>query len=187
MKTQQRLISEVNSPIQSMGMMLKLSKCRLFSIQSGKPAIVLFYIDTKSKPSIAHEEQKFLGTVIFFSGKSKDTFNYLHDTFKERLDHIENAQIRGENKMWIYEKYFLPSVRFLLTVHDLNVTNVEKLDSLTHRYLKKWSEVPKCGTNLIFHMKEGMGIPTIATLYGTVHCLNHTAMRLKGDKIVNDR
>ena len=87
--------------------------------------------------------------------------------------------------MWIYEKYFLPSIRFLLTVDDLNVTNVEKLDALTHRYLKKWSEVPKCGTNLIFHMKEGMVIQTISTLYETVHCLNHTQMRLKGDKVVN--
>ena len=34
-------------------------------------------------------------------------------------------------------------------------------------------------------MKEGMGIQTISTLYDTVHCINHTAMRLKGDKIVN--
>ena len=65
------------------------------------------------------------------------------------------------------------------------MTNVEKLDALSHRYLKKWSEVPKGGTNLIFHMKEGMAIPTIATLYDTVHCLNHTAMRLKGDTTVN--
>ena len=183
--TQQRLISEINSHIQSMGMKLKPSKCRAFSIRSGKPSIVPFYIGNQPIPSIAHEEQKFLGKVIFFSGKSKDTLNYLHDTFKERLDHIDNTQIRGENKLWIYEKYFLPSIRFLLTVHDLNVTNVEKLDALTHRYLKKWAGIPKCGTNLIFHMKEGMGIPTILTLYDTVHSLNHTSMRLKGDKTVN--
>ena len=144
-----------------------------------------FCIGQHPIPSIAHEEQKFLGKVIFFSGKSQETYNYLHDNFKEKLDHIDNAQVRGENKMWMYEHYFLPSVRFLLTVHDLNVTNVEKLDALAHRFLKKWAEVPKCGTNLIFHMKEGMGIPTISTLYETVHCINHTQMRLKGDKTVN--
>ena len=34
-------------------------------------------------------------------------------------------------------------------------------------------------------MKEGMGIQTISTLYDTMHYINHTAMRLKGDKIVN--
>ena len=45
--------------------------------------------------------------------------------------------------------------------------------------------MPKCETNHIFHMKEGMAIQTISTLHDMVHCLNHTAIRLKGDKIVN--
>ena len=34
-------------------------------------------------------------------------------------------------------------------------------------------------------MKEGIGIQTIATLYDTMHYLNHTARRLKGDTILN--
>ena len=134
--------------------MLKPSKCRSFSIQSGKPAVVPFYIDDKPIPSITYEEQKFIGKVIFFSGKSKDTFNYLHGTFKEKLSHIENAQIRGENKMWIYEKYFLLSVRFFLTVHDFNVTNEEKLDALTHRYLKNGLRCPTVEPILYFTWRK---------------------------------
>ena len=83
------------------------------------------------------------------------------------------------------KKCFLSSIRFLLTVHNLNVTNVEKLDVLTYTYIKKWSEVPKSVNNLIFHMKEGRGIQTNSTLYNMVHCLNHTAVCLKGNKIIN--
>ena len=45
--------------------------------------------------------------------------------------------------------------------------------------------MPKGVINLIFHMNEGMAIPTIATLQDTVHCLNHTAMRLKGVTTMN--
>ena len=70
---------------------------------------------------------------------------------------------------------------FLQTGHNKNVTNVEKLDALTHRYLKKWSEMAIC----IFHMKKGMWIQTIFTLHETVHCSNHNQMRIKSDRVVN--
>ena len=93
--------------------------------------------------------------------------------------------VRGEYKMWIYQNYFLPSIRFLLTVHDITVTDLTKLDAIAHKFMKKWAGVPVCGTNLIFHMQQGLGIPSISTLYEEAHCMNHTAMRLKGDPVVN--
>ena len=66
------LINQINSHIQSMGMLLKPSKCRAFSIQSEKPSIVQFYIGDIFIPFIAQEEQTFLGKDIFFSSKSKE-------------------------------------------------------------------------------------------------------------------
>ena len=185
MRTQQRLISEINFHIQSMGMQLKPEKCRTFSIKSGKPSVVPFNIGEQQIPSIAHEEQKFLGKVIFFSGKSKDTFIYFKEKLEEKLGNIDSAMVRGEYKMWIYQNYFLPSIRFLLTVHDITVTDLKKLDAISHKFMKQWSGVPVCGTNLVFHMQQGLGIPSISELYEVSHCVNHTAMRLKGDPVVN--
>ena len=46
-----------------------------------------------------------------------------------------------------------------------------------------WS--PPSATNLVLHMKVGLDIPTIETLYNTCHTLTHTAMRQKGDATVN--
>ena len=60
-------------------MKLKPSKCRSFSLKSGRSSIVHFKIGDNIVPSIAEEEQKFLGKVIFFSGKSSDTFIYFKD------------------------------------------------------------------------------------------------------------
>ena len=185
MRTHQWLINEINSHIQSMGMQLKPSKCRSFSIKSGKPSVVPFNIEDKLIPSIANEEQKFLGKVIFFSGKSKDTFEYFREIFQNKLSNIDSAMVRGENKMWMYQHYFLPSIRFLLTIHDITVTDLKKLDAITHRFMKSWSGVPSSGTNLIFHMQQGLEITSISDLYEESHCINHVAMRLKGDPIVN--
>ena len=84
----------------------------------GKPTVVDFCIGENIVPSILNEEQKFLGKLQFFQGKSQNTFDHIKEVFKEKLDNIDNLMIRNEQKMWIYKNYFLPSVRFLLTVHD---------------------------------------------------------------------
>ena len=69
-RTHQRMIKKIDENINSMGMMLKPSKCRSFSLKGGKPAKEIFKINDHPVPSIADEEQKFLGRVIFYSGKS---------------------------------------------------------------------------------------------------------------------
>ena len=89
-RVHKRLVSEIHSHINSMGMSLKPSKCRSFSLVKGKPTVVDFHIGENLIPSILHEEQKFLGKVQFFHGKSQDTFDYLKETFKARLDNVEN-------------------------------------------------------------------------------------------------
>ena len=178
-------ISEIYSHINSMGMSLKPSKCRSFSLVKGKPTCVDFYIGEHLVPSILHEEQKFLGKLQFFHGKSQNTFEHLRDTFKEKLDNIDNLLIRNEQKMWIYQHYFLPSIKFLLTVHEMTQTHVRELDAFTRVYLKRWSGLPPSATNLVLHMKVGLNINSIETLYHTCHSLTHSDMRIKGDRIVN--
>ena len=93
--------------------------------------------------------------------------------------------IRPEYKMWIYEKYFLPSIRFLLTVYEIPQTDISDLDAMCNKSIKKWPGVPRSGTNLVFHMSQGLGIHSIKSLYEETHALDHSAMRLKGDELVN--
>ena len=45
--------------------------------------------------------------------------------------------------------YILPSIRFLLTVHDLPQTHLTKLDTMSDQFLKKWAGLPRCATNAI--------------------------------------
>ena len=75
--------------------------------------------------------------MVFFTGKSKETLSYFTEIFETKLGNINSAMVRGEYKMWMYQKYFLPPIRFLLTVHDITVTDLQKLDAISHRYMKK--------------------------------------------------
>ena len=185
MRTQQKLIDQINTHIQSMGMMLKPSKCRSYSCRSGKPSQTPFHIGDIDIPSIAVEEQKFLGKVLFFSGKSSETLEYFKSVISDKLSNIDSSMVRKEYKMWMYQHYFLPSIRFLLTVHDITETHLAVLDSICNKHIKKWSGVPRSGTNLVFHMQQGLGLHSIKSLYEETHALNHSSMRLKGDNVVN--
>ena len=185
LRKHQKIIHTVDNYTQSMGMKLKPSKCRSFSVQSGKPSIVNFKIGENLIPSIFHEEQKFLGKLLFFSGKSSETFNYMKNELKTRLDRINETEIRQEYKLWIYKHYTLPSIRFLLTVHDITKTDLQKLDNFCHKYMKKWAGIPPCATNSVFHLKNALDIPSVTSVYDEAHYVAHTDARLKSDGSVN--
>ena len=166
-------------------MRLKPSKCRSFSLNGGKPTSVHYKIGEDVVPTIAEEEQKFLGRLLFFSGKSSETFNHIKETLLSKLKNIDSCAVRSEYKLKIYHKYLLPSIRFLLTIHDITATDLKKLDTLNDKFIKKWAGLPPCATNAFIHMNNTMNIKSITALYQETHCVTHTATRLKGDSAVN--
>ena len=103
----------------------------------------------------------------------------------KRLENLEKTAIRSEFKLEIYKIYILPSIRFLLTVHDLPISLLSRLDTMADQYLKKWAGLPKCATNAILHLNTALDIQKISTLYKEVHATSHCSTRLKGDRGVN--
>ena len=105
--------------------------------------------------------------------------------FNDALENIDRSAVRNEYKLWMYSNYLLPSKRFLLTVHNINHTNLQKLDTFTDKFIKKWAGVPFCATNVVIHLQAGMNIRSISELYMEAHCISHARTRLLGDGSVN--
>ena len=96
LRTHQRLLKEIaDKEVNSLGMKIKPTKCRSFSIRSGKPSKINFSIEGNNIPSIANEDQKFLGRLLFFNGKSEECFNLLKEVIKDKLDNLEKTAIRS--------------------------------------------------------------------------------------------
>ena len=148
----QKVINEIDTNITSMGMKLKPSKCRSFSIRSGRAEEINFHIGHSRIPSISEEDQKFLGKLLFFSGKSEDTHKLIKDTLTEALDRIEVTLLRKEYKLWILKHDLIPSKKFLLTVHNLPITHLTKLDTIVDRFTKKWAGIPKKVQQMWFYI-----------------------------------
>ena len=75
--THQKIINKIHSHVSSLGMKLKPSKCISLSISSGKPKDEPFFIGDYRVSSICEKEQKFLGKLLFFNGRSEDTFQHI--------------------------------------------------------------------------------------------------------------
>ena len=86
-----------------MGMKLKPSKCRSFSISGGTPTATSFHIGDSEISSIRDEEQKFLGKLLFFKGKPEETFNLVKDIFVKGIEQIGAAMVRKEFKLDIHK------------------------------------------------------------------------------------
>ena len=66
-------------------MRLKPAKCRLFSIISGVPSRINFTIGETEIPNI-FQEQKFLGKLLFPTGKLSDAFDYIKSEFEKKTN-----------------------------------------------------------------------------------------------------
>ena len=184
-RTHQKAINTINRNIISMGLCLKPAKCRSFSLSSGRPDKIIFTIGDSLVPSIADEDQYYLGAKVFFLGKESEVLTELSSNIKSKLENIDSTAVRNEYKVAVYSRYLLPSLRFLLTVHDLTATSRRSLDSLCDKYLKKWTGVARSGTNIILHSSKALNIPTIQELYRECHALSHSSARIQGDTAVN--
>ena len=185
-RSHQNIINDIHKNSHSMGLKLKPSKCRSFSISGGYSADIRFHIGDTAIPSIRDEEQKFLGKLLFFTGKSEETFNIFHDTLKEAIDRLEASLIRTEYKLWILKNYLILSKRFLLTVHTLPQTHLGKLDTFVDKFTKKWAGLPQSATNAVIHLKEALDIPAISSVYKEAHNMSHVRTRLQGDIVINN-
>ncbi len=183
-RTHQKLINEISEWTKSMKLKLKPVKCKSFSIVSGKSTPISFTLDGIAMDTIEKEPHKFLGSQIT-SGKQEETYQHVHKHFLSRLEKIDALLLRGEYKVRILKDYLLPACRFILTVHELTSTNIDKLDALVNRHIKKWIGMPQCATPGILHIPLFLDIPSVRSLYLQSHATAHASSRLKADSTVN--
>ena len=185
-RTHQRIINLIDNCCKSMGLKLKPSKCRSLSIVSGSSCDIPFTIDGVNLETLKTKHHKFLGSSITYSGKQSDIFEIISDHFSTRLKNIDSLLIRDEYKVKIYSEYLLPASRFILTVHTLSSTSLDRLDSMSRKYLKSWLNLPPCATVPILHNQNFLDIKSISQLYKESQTCAFISSRIKADPLVNN-
>ena len=105
----------------------------------------------------------------------------VREKISTQLGNIDALLVRNEYKVKIYTDYFLGSLRYLFSVHDLQKAQLKELDSLTHRYLKKWLGLPRGVSWVLVHDVHGMNVKSISHLYLESRSLTLSNIRFFSD------
>jgi hypothetical protein len=178
----QKIMNEINNLACSMNLTLKPSKCKSISIRSGKPAEISFNIGENVLNTLKVAPEKFLGCQITFNGKTKDIFELMSTKLSEYITNIDNSAIRNEYKLRVYVQYVLPSLRYLMTVHEITDTQLQSLDHLHTNVIKSYLDMqPRGPTPAIIHSPYGLCIPKLSDIYVESHSLAYARCMMKAD------
>ena len=185
-RTHQRLINKLFEWSDSMGLKLKPSKCKSLSLVSGQPQSINFQMGDDILETLEEQPHKFLGSTITFCNKQSEIYQIVLEHFETRLKRIDNLLIRNEYKIKMYIDYLLPASKFILTVHNLTSTSLNKLDSVVTRYLKNWIGLPHSGTPAVIHAPQIFSVKSIKQLYQECQSNAYISSKMKADiKVIN--
>ena len=112
----QALLTDIETKIKSMGLVIKPKKCRSLSIQAGKSVNIKFNLKDEGLDqnvdiaSVIDNPLKFLGSEVCGVNTPSAMFASSFTKLKEKLDNIDKSTLRGEYKTKIYSRYAMPSL-----------------------------------------------------------------------------
>ena len=164
-----KLMARLQELTVSMGLKLKPRKCKSLSIKAGKSVEIGFFLGDAAIGSILHDSyHKFLGGIYTFACSPSAVASVVKRKIQSQLENIDKLLVRNEYKVRIYSEYFLGSLRFLFSVHDLHKRQINELEALSYSYLKKWLGLPRGASWALVHDSHGLNIKSMSHMYSNV-------------------
>lgn len=97
------------------------------------------------------------------------------------MDNVNSTSVRNEYKVRVLNDYVMPSMRYILSVHNLTDTQLEEMNATQTRYLRAWLNLPPCSTNAMLYGKEGLNLTQVSELYFECRTMSYASSVIKGD------
>ncbi len=154
-----RLLGKLQKNIKWARMKIKPNKSRSISIVKGQLKNVKFCIGDDPIPTVSEQPVKSLGRWYNVSLRDKDQVQQVRQDFTNNLENINRTLLPGKLKLWCLQFGLLPRVMWPLTIYELPITTVEKIERTMTSYVKKWLDVPRCLTNISLYGKGVLELP----------------------------
>ena len=133
-------------------MIVRVDKCSTFGIKKVASKSVQYLpkliINNILVPCIKIGESfTYLGRYFDFEMTNQSHTLDLSTAIEEMMSDIDQKPLHPKNKLLIYNRYVLSKISWHFTVADLSKTWVsETIGSLALHYIRKWLDLPVCGT-----------------------------------------
>lgn len=131
---------------------------------------------------------KSLGRWYNASLKDKEQVQQLRQEIINNLENINKTALPGKLKLWCLQFGLLPRTMWPLTVYEVPITTVEKMERTITSYVKKWLGVPRCLTNISLYGNGVLELP-LTSLTEEYKCSKvrlQMTLRDSRDKIISN-
>ncbi|KAJ8412700.1 hypothetical protein AAFF_G00116510 [Aldrovandia affinis] len=108
---------------------------------------------------VSEQSVKSLGKWYNASFKDKEQVQQLRQDIVNGLDNINKTLLPGKLKLWCLQFGLLPRIMWPLTIYEVPITTVEKMERTVTSYVKKWLSVPRCLSNISLYGKGVLELP----------------------------
>ena len=89
---------------------------------------------------IAHDSFKFLGWEVYHRLGETDQETAVRETFLEHMELVDNSNVHGFMKLWLYQHYVVAYLAWSLMIYNF-VPWVQELKRIANWFLKLWAGV----------------------------------------------
>ena len=126
---------------------------------------IRFIYDPDNDDEFKGSHFKFLGRHIHFFGKEDDVKKHIRKNFRRDLAKINELNISGFIKAWLYEYFALRRQSWAFLVHDLDRSFAIQLNDEATGLLKNWIGIYKTAeTGILFRSKTNFGLGLTSVL-----------------------
>ena len=154
-----RLLGKLHTNITWARMKFKPSKSRSISIIKGKVVDQRFCIGETPIPMVSEQPVKSLGRWYNANLKDADQVDQLREQTIKGLVTIDKTLLPGKLKVWCLQFGLLPRLMWPLTIYEVPITKVEKLERTISSYIKKWLGLPRCLSNIGLYGHGALELP----------------------------
>ena len=177
-----RLLERINTNLRWARMRIKPSKSRSISVTKGKVVEQKFTVEGEEIPSIRVRPVKSLGRWYNADLSDREQVEQLRKDVVEGLEKIDRSGLPGKLKLWCMQFGLFPRVMWPMSVYEVPLSKVEKLEKVVNSYVKKWLGVPRCLSSVALYGKGILQLP-INSLVEEFKCAKvRTELLLTGSK-----
>ncbi|XP_076879265.1 uncharacterized protein LOC143527830 [Brachyhypopomus gauderio] len=154
-----RLLEKLGDNLRLARMKVKPSKSRSVSIVKGKLTQEKYVMEGEVIPSILEKSVKSLGRWYTAALNDKEQVVELRKELGEAINSIDKSFLPGKLKLWCLQFGLLPRLRWPLTVYDIPMTEVERLERIVNKAVRKWLGVPHCLSSVAWFGRGVLELP----------------------------
>ena len=148
------LVDKLVGKLDYAGLTAKPEKCRSLVIFKGK--VVNKHIKIKGKPITQLQEKsiKYLGKTYNASLNEKEQVEAVESQLKQDLKKIEKCRLPGRYKAWMLQYMLLPRLMWPLSIYNVPMSFVDRLQNKITTALKRWLGLPRSLSQACLYSKS---------------------------------